>query len=361
MFRLRLYQRYLMRETLGAIFLVLVAFLALFSFFDLINELRSVGKGGYQLGHALLFVALSLPGMIYELIPIAALIGTLYALSTLARHSEITVLRASGLATGDLLMTLFRVAALLALLTIAVGEGLVPVSERLAQELRTRALSNIIAQQGFESGLWVKDGRSFINIRHATPDARLQGVRIYKFDAANALESVTDAEEAEFSPPEHWLLKGVVRTVLDGDTARIERADVAEWVSAVNPDLLAVLMVAPERMSLVGLINYTQHLSENRQKTERYEIAIWKKLVYPLASLVMVALALPFGYSHNRVGGVSLKIFAGVMLGILFYALNGLFSNLGVINAWPPFASATAPSALFLLGAIGMLWWVERR
>ncbi len=361
MFRLRLYQRYLMRETLGAIFLVLVAFLALFSFFDLINELRSVGKGGYQLGHAVVFVALSLPGLIYELIPIAALIGTLYALSTLARHSEITVLRASGLATRDLLMTLFRVAGLLALLTIIVGEGLVPISERLAQELRTRALSNVIAQQGFESGLWVKDGRNFINIRHATPDARLQGVRIYKFDAANALESVTEVEEAEFKPPEHWLLKGVVRTVLDGDTARVERADTAEWVSAVNPDLLAVLMVAPERMSLVGLVNYTEHLSDNRQKTERYEIAIWKKLVYPLASLVMVALALPFGYSHNRVGGVSLKIFAGVMLGILFYALNGLFSNLGVINAWPPFASATAPSALFLLAAVGMLWWVERR
>lgn len=361
MFRLRLYQRYMMRETLGAIFLVLVAFLALFSFFDLINELRSVGKGGYQLGHAVAFVALSLPGMIYELIPIAALIGTLYALSTLARHSEITVLRASGLATRDLLMTLFRVAALLGLLTIVVGEGLVPVSERLAQELRTRALSNVIAQQGFESGLWVKDGRSFINIREATPDARLRGVRIYKFDTANALESVTDVEEAEFNPPAHWLLKGVVRTVLDGDTSRVERADTAEWVSAVNPELLSVLMVSPERMSLVGLVNYKQHLSDNRQKTERYEIAIWKKLVYPLASLVMVALALPFGYSHNRVGGVSLKIFAGVMLGILFYALNGLFSNLGVINAWPPFASASAPSAMFLLAAIGMLWWVERR
>jgi lipopolysaccharide export system permease protein len=114
-------------------------------------------------------------------------------------------------------------------------------------------------------------------------------------------------------------------------------------------------------MSLPGLINYTQHLSDNRQKTERYEIAIWKKLVYPLATFVMVALALPFGYSHNRVGGVSLKIFSGVMFGILFYMLNGLFSNLGVINSWPPFASATAPSALFLLAAIGMLWWVERR
>jgi lipopolysaccharide export system permease protein len=153
----------------------------------------------------------------------------------------------------------------------------------------------------------------------------------------------------------------VVRNVLDGNSSRVEHSDEDVWHSAVTPDLLAVLMVSPERMSLLSLLNYTEHLSENRQKSERYQIALWKKLIYPLAALVMVALALPFGYSHNRVGGVSLKIFAGVMLGILFYALNGLFSNLGVINAWPPFASAVAPSAMFLLMAIGMLWWVERR
>lgn len=361
MLRLSLYQRYLMRETFAAVFLVLAAFIALFSFFDFIDELRSVGKGGYTLAHAALFVGLSLPGLIYELIPIATLIGSLYALSTLARHSEITVLRASGLATRDLLMTLFRSAALLALLTFIVGEALVPFAERFGQEMRARALSKVIAQSGFESGLWVKDGRSFINIRKATPDARLEGVRIYQFGTSNDLESVTEAQEAEYHQPDRWALKEVVRTVLNGDAARVERNDVADWHSAVTPDLLAVLMVSPERMSLWGLIGYTKHLAENKQKTERYEIALWKKLVYPLAALVMVALALPFGYSHNRVGGVSLKIFAGVMLGILFYALNGLFSNLGVINAWPPFASATAPSALFLCAAVGMLWWVERR
>lgn len=361
MFRLKLHERYLMRECFAAIFLVLAAFLALFSFFDLINELRSVGKAGYQFGHALLYVTLNVPGLVYELIPIATLIGTLYSLSTLARHSEITVLRASGLATRDLLMTLFRVAGLLALLTLLVGEGLVPFSEKMAQELRAKALSKVIAQQGFDSGLWVKDGHSFINIRKATPDARLQGIRIYKFNSVNTLESVTDVDEAQYEPPSHWRLKGVVRTILEGDTSRVERIESEEWHSAINPDLLSVLMVSPERMSLLGLLNYTQHLNDNRQKAERYEIAIWKKIVYPLAALVMVALALPFGYSHDRVGGVSLKIFMGVMLGILFYMLNGLFSNLGAINAWPPFASATAPSALFLLVAVGMLWWVERR
>jgi lipopolysaccharide export system permease protein len=361
MFSLRLYQRYLMREVFSAIFLVLAAFLALFSFFDLITEIRSVGQGGYELGHALIFVTLSLPGMIYELTPIAALIGTLYSLSTLARHSEITVLRASGLATRDLLLTLFRVAGLLALMIFIVGEGLVPFSERMAQEIRTRALSKVISHQGFDTGLWVKDGLSFINISEATPDARLQGVRIYQFDDNNALRSVTEAKTASFLPPDRWQLNEVMRTVLEAESARVERLAGLEWHSAVNPDLLSVLLVAPERMSLFGLLNYTQHLMDNHQQTERYEIAIWKKLIYPLAALVMVALALPFGYSHDRVGGVSLKIFTGVMFGILFYMLNGLFSNLGIINAWPPLASALAPSALFMFAAAGMLWWVERR
>ena len=129
----------------------------------------------------------------------------------------------------------------------------------------------------------------------------------------------------------------------------------------MNPDILAVLMVSPEQMSLMHLRSYIRHLSDNSQKTERYDIALWKKIVYPLASLVMVALALPFGYTHNRVSGVSLKIFSGVMIGVLFHLLNGLFSNLGAINSWSPVLSAMAPSAVFVLAASAMLWWVERR
>ncbi len=358
---MRLYQRYLIRETFAAILLVLLAFLVLFAFFDLIYESRNIGRGAYQFAHALVFIVLSLPGRVYELVPIAVLIGTLYALSTLARHSEITVLRASGLSTRELLLTLFRVAGVLALATFLIGEGIVPFSEKMAQDMRARAMEQVVAQQGFESGLWVKDGHKFVNVRVATPDARLQGIRIYEFDQNAALKSVSEAKEGSFLPSGRWRLKEVVSTVLDGDRARVETYPEIEWQSALNPELLAVLMVAPERMSLYGLINYTRHLSDNRQKTERYEIAIWKKLIYPLAALVMVALALPFGYSHSRMGGVSLKIFAGVMMGVLFHMLNGLFSSLGVINSWLPLASAVAPSAMFMLAAIGMLWWVERR
>lgn len=359
-----LYERYVAREVTTAVLLVLLGFLALFAFFDLVYELKSVGKGGYTFFYALTFVTLGLPGRVYELAPIAALIGGLLALSTLARHSEITVLRASGMSTLRLMWLLTRLAVVLAAATLLVGELVVPSSERVAQQLRTRALSNVVAQE-FRSGLWLKDGRVFINVRAATPDARLSGLRIYEFDEQSRLKNVTQAKSGEFVPPGAWQLEGVSRTVLDytgpQPKGRVEIKDAEIWYSALNPDLLSVLMVAPERMSIYGLVTYWQHLVDNKQKTLRYEIALWKKLFYPVAVLVMFALALPFAYFSSRAGGVSLKLFGGVMLGIVFHMLNGLFSSLGVINSWPPLASAAAPSAFFLLVALGMIWWVERR
>lgn len=357
---MKIYRRYLAREMSGAIVLVLAGFLALFGFFDMIGEVKNVGENSYQLHHAIAFVALRLPGRIYELMPIAVLVGTLYSLSTLARHSEITVLRASGLSTQKLLITLIQVAAVFALFTFVVGEIIAPPSERAAQQLRLQQKGKAVGQD-LRSGLWVKDERNFINVREVLPDTRLRGIRIYDFGEDAKLRSVTEAKEGVYQPPASWRLTGVVRTVLHDDRSELVNMPDMEWRSALNPDILAVLMVSPERMSLLNLSAYIRHLSENNQKTQRYDIALWKKIVYPLAALVMVALALPFGYTHNRVSGVSLKIFSGVMMGVLFHMLNGLFSNLGAINSWSPVVSAMAPSALFMLAAAGMIWWVERR
>jgi lipopolysaccharide export system permease protein len=132
------------------------------------------------------------------------------------------------------------------------------------------------------------------------------------------------------------------------------------WRSELNPGLLGVLMISPDRMSAFGLFNYIRHLRENQQTTERYEIAFWKKMVYPLAVLVMMALALPFGYLQARAGGVGYKLFAGIMLGVSFHFLNGLFSHLGMLNTWPPLLAVAAPSLTAFVIAIGMLAWVDR-
>lgn len=354
-----LYQKYIIRELLAAIALVLVALLALYSFFDLIGDLKNV-QGNYTLKHALTYVGLRIPGRLYELSPIAVLIGSLYALTTLARYSEITVLRASGLSTSQLLAVLLKAASLCFILALLIGEGVAPFTEQAAQKMRLSALSNVVGQE-FRSGLWLKDGRTFVNVGSATADAKLNQVRIIEFDEHFQLKAISQAESGLFTADRDWELTNVIRTRLNGNQARQEKQAVERWQSALNPEILAVLMVAPEQMSLYQLALYTRHLIDNHQKSERYEIALWKKLFYPGAALVMVILALPFAYMQTRSGGISLRIFIGVMIGVSFHMLNGLFSSLGSINSWSPFLSALAPSALFTLIALAMLWWVERR
>ena len=126
-------------------------------------------------------------------------------------------------------------------------------------------------------------------------------------------------------------------------------------------DMFGVLLVQPERQSAYSLYHYIHHLAENHQRTDRYEIALWKKIFYPLVCIVMMALALPFAYLHVRAGTVSLKIFTGIMIGVLFYAMNKLFSHLGLINTWPPVVVAGLPALVAFCFALGALYWVERR
>jgi lipopolysaccharide export system permease protein len=215
--------------------------------------------------------------------------------------------------------------------------------------------------QDLQSGLWFKDEGSFINVREARQANSLAGVRIFDFDPNYRLRQMTAAERAEYRGQGRWALLEVVQTQFTPEGPRTARAHEREWRSAVSPDMLDALIVKPERMSTWALHKYTQHLAGNRQKTERYEIALWKKLFYPLAALVMMALALPFAYMSGRAGAVGLKVFLGIMLGIFFHMLNSLISHIGLLQNWSPFSAAAAPSAAFLAAAMLMMWWVERR
>ena len=351
--------RYFARQIYVATFGVLLAFLGLFAFFDLLNELDNVGHDGYQLHHALLYVAMILPGRVYELIPIAVLIGSLYALTNLARNSEVTVMRASGLSTARALGLLASIGSAFVVLTFVFGEFIAPPAEAAAQQWKLTARGEIVRQQ-LSSGLWVRDGVRFVNVGVLKPDRSLENVRVYEFDDNYALVSISDARNGAYVAGKGWRLAEVSRTRFGGDSTAVEKLPEIYWQSDLTPEVLSVLMVRPERMSVRNLYAYVTHLRENGQQSDRYEIALWKKLAYPLASLVMLALALPFAYSHDRMGGVSLKVFLGVMLGVAFHLLNGLMSNLGVINAWPPAVAALTPSLLFLCAAGAMLWWTER-
>ena len=358
---MRTLRRYVTKQVLASTALVFAGLLMLFAFFDLIQELGDLGKGRYSLWLALLKVTLSVPGHAYELFPVAALLGTLFALAQLVANSEYTVMRVSGVSAMSMVITIMPLGLAFATTCFMIGEFVVPLSETAAQKLLLRSRNTGVVAQEFRSGLWVKDYRSFVNVRQVSTDAVLSGVRIYAFDDQYRLESISEARAGDFRGGNHWVLKDVVSTDISGDRTSVRRDAEREWTSVLNPGILDVLMVVPERMSLTGLFNYIEHLRENGQATQRQEIALYGKITYPLAVVVMMILALPFAYIRARDGGISAKIFAGIMLGLGFHLASRLFGHLGLLNAWPPLFSAAFPTLLFLVAAFAMLYRVERR
>jgi lipopolysaccharide export system permease protein len=246
-----------------------------------------------------------------------------------------------------------------------VGELIAPISEKMAQRLRIKATDSVIAQE-FESGLWVKDGKSFVNIENVLPDASLQGIHIYEFDENFKLRSISNAQQGLYVN-EKWGLTQVTQTQfnyakkIEANSIHSRFFDKANWKSLIRPELLNVLLVSPEKMSAWNLYSFIRHLEINRQKSTRYQVALWAKMIYPVACMIMVILALPFGFLQQRAGGVNFKIFVGILLGITYQIMNRVFIHLGVLNDWPPLLSAITPTLLFLFAGLLMLAFMERR
>ncbi len=354
-------RRYVAVQIFWSTGLVFAALLLLFGFFDFIQELGDIGRGGYRLSLAALYVLLSLPGRAYEILPVAALIGTLSALAQMVSHSEYTVMRVSGVSIKSMAIALVQIGVSLSVLTFLIGEFVAPASEQAAQSLRIKATSSTVVAQAFRSGLWVKDDTNFVNVQRVMPETVIHQVKIYEFDADYRLRAISHAQSGEFQRENLWRLKDVVQTRFEEQRTTVSHIPEAYWRSVLNPSILNVLMVVPEQMSLLELISYIEHLKENRQESSRYEIVLWQKVIYPFAVLVMMTLALPFAYFQVREGGVSSKIFTGIMLGLGFHLSNRLFGHLGLLNAWPPLFSAIIPTLAFMVAAVTMMWKVEKR
>ncbi|HEU4850548.1 MAG TPA: LPS export ABC transporter permease LptG [Telluria sp.] len=387
---MKIVERYFLTTIAQAVFFVLAAFLALTAFMDLTAELPNVGKGGYEFHHALGYVLMLMPGHVYETMPVAALIGTIYAMAQFAASSEFTILRASGMSTRMAAWMLFKIGVIFVGITFIFGELITPRIAPYAETFRLSMRGATVSAE-FRSGLWTKDvvrsegtkgevvGSRFFNVSKIGNDGELIGLKLYEFDNDLRLRSLTTAAKGTFKGEHTWVLTDVTETRFENtlplpkpgepplphfgqetSVVKTEKLPSRELTSEITPKILSVSSADPERMSANELAVYTRHLAENRQETDRFKIAFWKKLVDPLAIFVLMAMALPFAYLHTRSGGVSFKIFVGIMIGVAFMLINTLFSHVGMLSALPPFVTAIAPSALFLLLAFFALRWVER-
>lgn len=363
-------RRLVHREVISAVAFVTLGFLALFFFFDMVDELRWVGRsptGGYQLSHAMLFVALSIPSHLYELLPITVLIGTIFVMARLAQSSEFTIMRTSGLGPGRALRTLLALGSGFVILTFCVGDYVAPLSDRAAQFVKARYLGRITTGA---TGAWLKErqeDKSFaINVRAISTEGAMLNVRIFEFDAKGRLVSQTRAATGQFERDGAWTLNEVSRSsfISTGtEEARVEhlQAPSLRWPTHISADMIAATVLKPDRMATLDLFQYIRHLEANGQAAQRYEIEFWRKVFYPLSCLVMVVLALPFAYLHFRSGGITGYVFGGVMAGISFFLLNNLFGFAGNLQNWSPWLTAAAPGLIYSVLSLAAFGWLVLR
>jgi lipopolysaccharide export system permease protein len=355
---MKILYRYLNLELAIPIFWIMIGLIGILSFFDFIQEINDLGKGTYNLLSIFSYVVLSIPGHVYEIVPIAVLIGSMYAIGQLSENSELTAIRSSGYSIQRIAFTLSFTGLFFTLFTFVVGDLVTPLTEKKAQEIRITAKDSIVTQE-FRSGLWIKDSNSFINVEHVLPDTSLSNIHIYEFDNNFHLRTITNAKKGNFKESE-WKLEDVDQTIFNQDKISTNSLKSANWKSLIKPEMMNVLLVSPEKMSSMSLIHFIKYLKNNRQKVTRYEIALWEKLIYPLASIAMVLFAIPFGFFQERSGGKNVKIFLGILFGIFYQIMNSGFRYIGLLNDWHPLSCAAIPTLIFFSIGVMMIYKTER-
>jgi lipopolysaccharide export system permease protein len=298
------------------------------------------------------------------------LIGTIYSLSRLSQSSEFTILRTGGLGPGRALALLATLGVVFGAITFVTGDVVAPASERAALRLKAR-FNGGIKLGG--AGAWLKERRSTpegersysVNVAGASGGGVLTGIRIFEFDSDGRLVSRTQALEGRVGVDGTWTLGDaeVARWPLarSGDaTVAVERQASLVWPSTLTASVVAAAVLPLGSMTTLELWRYSAHLSDQAQATQQYKIRFWRKALYPLACLVMMALALPFAYLHARSGGVSLKVFGGILLGISFVLLNNLTGFVGMLQGMAPWVAAAAPSGIYLLLSMAAFAWLVR-
>ena len=347
--------RYIAAHVVGATGLALFALLALFAFVSLVEELGAVGDGEYTIWRAVEHVALTLPRYAFSLFPIAAVIGSLMGLGVMAASSELVVMRASGVSVLRIVGAVMKGGALLMVVAILLGEVVAPRTERMAGERRSMALSGrTTLMTGF--GFWVRDGNSFINIRQVVPGNRMGDLFIYEFDEENRLRVATHAKEARYEAGQ-WRLRDVRQTRIEDRGVSHREVGQALWDSVLKPELVNVVSVKPQSLSAVGLHRYIAYLRANGLNPDRFELAFWSKIVYPIATVTMIFLAVPMVLGRLQAVGIGQRIVVGAVIGVVFHVVQQASGHIGIVYGVTPMISATAPCAVLLMTGI----WLVRR
>lgn len=336
---------YIARTLMSTIALSLTVLVGLSALIKIIEQMKNVGRGSYDMTTAGIYVLLSLPREIELFFPMATLIGGLIGMGMLASNSELVVMQSAGQSRWNITVSAMKSAFLMVLFVMAVGEWVAPVSEAKAKEIRTQAISGGSLYSS-DRLVWAKDGDNFVSIGEVVSNDRLRDINVYEFDKELNLKQITSARLANYVGSQ-WQLSDVNYTFIGDQRIRGQQIEEGTWRSTLTPDKLSVVTVKPEALSIQGLTEYVTYLENNSQDPDRYKLALWRKVLQPVSVGVMLLMALSFIFGPLRSVTMGARIIMGVLAGFAFFICNEVFGTMSLVYQIPPAIGAILPSALF--------------
>jgi len=351
---MRILDRYIGQTVVMHTALVMAVLLSLYLFSSFITEVQDVGRGSYTFVDAVRYTVMLVPRQAYELFPLVALLGCMLGLGSMAGSSELTVIRAAGVSIRRIVAAVLKVGLLMMAVAALLGEVVAPPLEKIARMERAESLAKHISANT-EAGLWVREGREFINMRRLMPGGTAVGVSLYRFDEQNRLVELVEAKRAGYEQ-EGWYLEKVTRSRISEEGTTVTRQARMPWESGLTPAVMDIVAMPPDKLSARDLYGYITHLRENGLNSDPYELAFWIRLVAPFATAGMVLLAVPFVFGSQRSASVGQRITIGALIGIGFYLFNAIFNRVGLVYHLPPLLSALLPTLV-----VFTLWWLLMR
>lgn len=349
---MRILDRHIGTTVLFSILVVALIVLGLDLLFAFIGELDDV-EGSYGAMDALVYTLFTLPRRLYEMLPLAALIGCLVGLGTLAGNSELTIMRAAGVSITRIVTAVLRPLLVVLLAGVLLGEYAAPYSENLAESRRAIAQGT---EQAFKSrGFWHREGNDFLHINAVQPDGALRGITRYRFDGERRLLEASFASRATVED-DGWLMTDVQTTRFpEPDRSEVVSAPEERWSVLLSAELLRVVVLDPEVLSLRGIWHYQGYLAEQGLSNAQYRLAFWKKLLQPVATLALVFVAISFIFGPLRSVTLGQRVFTGVLVGFSFRIIQDLLGPSSLVFGFSPLVAVLGPIlVLFVLGALLM-------
>lgn len=350
-----LIDRYISRNILIATAVVALVVGALVSLSIFIGEADNIGDGNFGIMRVILYMLLKLPGHLYLVLPVVALLGSLLALGALAAGSELVVIRASGVSMRRLAVSVSIAGVLLALIAIGMGEYVAPTGARTADALRDQARHGRVADS-IDDGLWLRQGSTIVRIDGTLPGGRIDGVDVFRMSGDGRLEQTLSADTGVLSD-DGLKLEQPKFTRIHDDSTETGSPDEMTLDVDIDPNVLQLAVTEPGDLSTPGLWRYIDYLDRNDINAADYRLALWRNIVNPITVLVLVVFALPFAFGSLRSASAGQRLFMGGLIGLVFFLVNEIVAATGPVYGVPAWLAASLPTALL---ASATFVWMRR-